>query len=74
MLTHTLSFPPPSASHLPKLLNALLPHFIIFLAYRHVQASVSFCFVMEEAVPEFQQISFPVVALPAATSVSFLIF
>lgn len=73
MLTHTLPFPPPSASHLPELLNALLPHFIIFLAYRHVQASVSFCFVMEEAVPEFQQISFPVVALPA-TSVSFPIF
>lgn len=76
ILAHThkcsLAVPPPSRTcttiifHLlPELLDALLPDFVIFLAYRHVQESVSFCFGMEEAVPEFQQVSFPVAALPA---------
>lgn len=37
-------------------------------AYTHSQASVSFCFVMAEAVPGFEHISFPVAALPAVPS------
>lgn len=47
------------------LVNTFLPHFIIFLACRHVQAAGSSCFVLEEAVSGLPQVSFPGAALPA---------
>jgi len=44
----------PSALYLlHELLNALLLHFIMFLACRHMQASNSFGSLVVEAVPEF---------------------
>jgi len=68
-LAHTLVLLPycggqaqPSASLLlPELLNALCPNYHR-PCLQALQASVSFCSVVEEAVPELQQISFPVAA------------